>query len=67
MGLRTRLKAGLRVMADGWARDLCVLYGIEPGQGLSLSLRRPAEAPDEVEVEVEPPTPSGGPRTSRPA
>jgi hypothetical protein len=62
MGLRTRLSAGLRAMTETWARDLCLLYGVEPGEELSLSVRRPEATPDIVEVQVEPPK---GPRRQR--
>jgi hypothetical protein len=55
MRLRERLRAGLRMMSDGWARDLCVLYGVMPGEELRLSVRRPDGHDDALEVRVEPP------------
>lgn len=55
MRLRDRFAAGLRSMADGWARDLCVLYGLEAGEELHVAVRRPPGTGDMVEVRVEPP------------
>jgi hypothetical protein len=54
MTLRQRLAAGVRALSDGWARDLCVLYGIDPGEELKIAVRRPATDPDTVEVWVAP-------------
>ena len=52
MDLRARLAAGLRAMSEGWARDLCLLYGLQPGEELTVAVRRPVEAPDVVDVRV---------------
>ena len=63
MSLKQRLKAGIRLMADGWARDLCTLYGLDPGDELHVAVRRSESDPDAVEVRVAP----RGPRRRVPA